>query len=278
MKTVHKIALAKIAYNLAHGVRRIVGKTDQCVVIRGGNRFALDLAEGIDFAVYLWRYEPSTMRALARLIRPGTSVFDIGANVGVHTVHMAHLVGPQGKVFAFEPTTFAFRKMQYNLALNPGLPERVVATNCFLGPANSESAPTAVYSSWPLKGGASLHPKHLGQPMPTNGVASLSVDEFLAERGNPPIALVKLDVDGYECDVLAGATLMMQRDRPIFVMEIAPYALEEHGKSLGDMFAYFTPLGYRFFDERVDQPLAIDKIFQFTRDGAGINVVARAAS
>jgi FkbM family methyltransferase len=277
MKTAHKIALAKIAYHLVHSARRVVGKTDRCIVARNGNHFELDLAEGVDFAVYLGVYEPSTTRALSRLVRQGTNVLDIGANIGVHTINMARLVGPQGRVFAFEPTTFAFRKMQRNVEINPGLPERVTATQCFLGPADSKAAPPAIYSSWPLTGGANLHGKHLGQPMATNGVACQSVDAFLAGRGDPPIALVKLDVDGYECDVLAGATTMMRRDRPIFVMELAPYVLEEHGKSLADLLGFFVPLGYRFFDEGETnaQPLELGQIARTIGDGAGINVIAR---
>jgi hypothetical protein len=127
-----------------------------------------------------------------------------------------------------------------------------------------------------LKGGADRHHKHLGQPMATDGVATKSIDEFLAERGTPPIALVKMDVDGYECDVLAGSTLMMRRDRPIFVMELAPYLLQEHGKSLDELIAYFEPLGYRFFNEAETLTLPFDKISQHISDGASINVVARA--
>jgi FkbM family methyltransferase len=278
MKTAHKIALAKIAYHLAHGARRIAGQTDRCSVRRGGNRYELDLAEGVDFAVYLGVYEPSTTRALSRLVRQGTNVLDIGANIGVHTVNMARLVGPQGRVFAFEPTTFAFRKMQRNVEINPDLKERVTATQCFLGPADSTTAPAAIYSSWPLTGGANLHGKHMGQPMATNGVASRSVDAFLAEYGNPQIALVKLDVDGYECDVLAGATGMMRRDRPVFVMELAPYVLAEHGKSLTDLLAYFAPLGYRFFEEGGTHTPSLDlnQLARTIGDGAGINVIARA--
>jgi FkbM family methyltransferase len=276
MKTAHKITLAKIAYTLVHGARRIVRKTDNCVVTRGGKRFALNLAEGIDFAIYLGMYETSTAKALPRLVKPGTNILDIGANIGVYTLRTAALVGPRGRVFAFEPTSFAFGKMQRNLDINPDLRERVIATQCFLGPPNAQSAPAAIYSSWPLKGGPDRHRKHLGQPMATDGVATQSVDEFLAERGNPPIALVKIDVDGYECDVLAGSTLMMRRNRPIFVMELAPYLLQEHGKSLGEFIAYFEPLGYRFFNESETLTVPFDKILQYTSDGASINVIARA--
>ncbi|MET3839588.1 FkbM family methyltransferase [Bradyrhizobium sp. OAE829] len=278
MKTKQKIALAKIAYRFVRGARAVVGQSDRCIVTRNGNCFELDLAEGIDFAIYLGRYEPSTSKALTRLVRPGTTVLDIGANVGAHTLHMARLIGPEGRVFAFEPTTFAFHKLQRNLSLNPGLPERVTAVQCFVGSANADSAPAKIYSSWPLTGGKDFHQKHLGQPMPTDGLPTRSLDGLLAENGDVRISLVKLDVDGYECEVLAGAEKMLSRDRPVFVMEIAPYVLEEHGKSLRELFSYFIPLGYRFYDERDTawRELGIDEITNSTRDGASINVIAKA--
>jgi len=246
-------------------------------VTRNGNRYELNLAEGIDLAVYLGMYEPSTARALGRLIRPGAQALDIGANVGVHTVHMARLVGPHGRVFAFEPTTFAFAKMKRNLQINPGLQQRVVATQCFLGRTDLAPAPMTVYAGWPLRGGTDLHPKHLGQPKPTDGISSRTLDAFLDEHGNPPIALVKLDVDGYECDVLAGSRRMHERDKPVFVMELAPYVLEEHGTSLDELLAYFTPLGYRFYDEhRANRSMSIEEILRATEDGSSVNVIARA--
>lgn len=277
MKTSHKIALAKLLYRAVHGARSLVGKSDVGVVTRNGNRYELNLAEGIDLAVYLGMYEPSTARALARLIRPGARVLDIGANVGVHTVHMARLVGPRGRVFAFEPTTFAFEKMKRNLQINPGLQQRVVATQCFLGRADFAPAPISVYAGWPLRGGTDLHPKHLGQPKSTDGIPSRTLDALLQEYGNPAIALVKLDVDGYECDVLAGSRRMRERDKPVFVMELAPYVLEEHGTSLDELLAYFTPLGYRFYEERcAGRSMSTEEILRATGDGSSVNVIARA--
>ena len=277
MRTADKIALAKVAYRFVSFARGVVGKTDRCTIVRGKNRLELDLSEGVDFAAYLGIYERSTKNALRRLVKAGTNVLDIGANVGIHTVHLARLVGANGQVFAFEPTLFAFAKLLRNLEINPDLRDRVIAERFFLGRTDSEPVPAAVYSSWPLAGSYGLHPRHLGKPMITDGAPCRTLDGYLAEQGNPHIAVVKLDVDGYEADVLAGATRMMQRDRPIFVMEIAPYVLEEHGTSVRDLMAYFSPLEYEFFDERNAKPLEIDKVAPALKEGASINVVARSA-
>ena len=68
------------------------------------------------------------------------------------------------------------------------------------------------------------------------------------------VQLVKLDVDGFECDVLRGATKLLSEARPVFVMELAPYVLEERGTSLEELLALFAPHGYRFLDQDPSKP------------------------
>lgn len=280
MKTAHKIALAKLAYSGVHAARAIIGKGDATITVRNGVKYALDLGEGIDFAIYIGRYETSTTNALKRLVRPGMTVLDIGANVGVHALLIGSLVGDSGKVLAVEPTAFAIGKLRQSLSLNPGFAGQVEAVQAFLGPEEAVSAPAAIYSSWPLRGGADLHEKHLGQPMATEGVTSISVDALLAAKNIPHVDLVKIDVDGFECQVLAGALKVMERDRPTFVMEVSPYVLEERGSSLDQFLGFFTRLGYSFFDERNfgsgAPQLSVDDIARLSRDGASINCVAMA--
>jgi tRNA G37 N-methylase Trm5 len=115
-----KISLAALAYRTIAAGRAIVGKNDYATVRRGGLTWALDLREGIDFSIFLLgAFERSTVRTLKKLARPESVVFDIGANIGAHTLGLARNVGPAGRVFAFEPADFAFEKLKRNLALNP---------------------------------------------------------------------------------------------------------------------------------------------------------------
>lgn len=246
------------------------------VTRRGGVNYELDLSEGIDLALYLFgAFEPSTRAALARYVKRGMTVLDIGANIGSHTLHLASLVGPDGSVFAFEPTAFAYAKLLRNLSLNPLLAKRVIAQQCFLTRDDFNGLPRNICSSWPLSGGADLHPKHLGAKKSTNGARAASLDSILAANGNPTVHVVKMDVDGVECEVLSGATRMMSTQKPLFIMECAPYALEEHGNSLQQMISFFVPLGYRFFHETTNKELPSFSLSRITRDGESINLVAR---
>src|SRR5689334_21718882 len=115
MKTTHKIAAARSIYHVIHAGRMLFGRTDHEIVRRGGVTYDLDLSQGIDFAIFLGNfYERETKSALRKLVSPGTLALDIGANIGAHTLHLAQLVGADGRVMAFEPTDFAFRKLRRN--------------------------------------------------------------------------------------------------------------------------------------------------------------------
>ena len=116
MKTTHKIALARFAYRTIGFARGLMGLGDHVQVTRDGLRYDLDLSQAIDFTIFLLgRFEASTVAALRRYVKPGATVLDIGANIGSHTLQLARLVGPSGRVLSFEPTDFAFGKLRKNL-------------------------------------------------------------------------------------------------------------------------------------------------------------------
>lgn len=277
MKTVYKIKIARALYRMVHIGRGLVGRTDREKVVREGIAYDLDLAQGIDFAIYLGGiFERDTARALAELVEPSSLVLDIGANIGAHTLRLAKFVGPGGKVLAFEPTDFAFTKLKRNIALNPGLAARIEAHNCFLADRDDAETPGAIYSSWPLLEEENLHALHFGQEMQVSARAR-TLDGILAERNAGRVKLVKLDVDGYECSVLRGAGRMLGEDKPIVVMELAPYVLEERGTSLAELLSFFAPHGYAFFHERTNKPLPFSdsELKAMIAPGESMNVIAR---
>jgi FkbM family methyltransferase len=227
----------------------------------------------------LGRFEPSTVAAFRRYVKPGATVLDIGANIGAQTLQLARLVGPQGRVLSFEPTAFAFAKLRRNLQLNPQIAGRVTALQYFLTGKDAKTLPGAVYSSWSLRPSPEAHDKHLGLAMATAGARSATLDAVLAEHSIEKVDLVKLDVDGFECDVLAGSSGMIRRSRPTFVMEILPYGLVEQGASLEQLLDFLIPFGYRLYNERTEALLPSDAtaLERMIGEGASWNVIARAA-
>lgn len=271
-----KIRLAAAASRGVRGLRRLAGGGDVAEVSRQGIRWRLDLAEGIDLALYLFgKFEPTTVAAYQRLIRPGDVVLDIGANIGAHTLWLARAVGDSGKVYAFEPTAYAYGKLAQNLSLNPALAARVVAEQIMLVETAHAPVSPEIYASWPLDGGANLHDAHLGRPESTAGARSATLDAYTAAWAR--VSLIKLDVDGYECQVLGGGRELLAKHKPAIIMELAPYVLEERGASLEALLGLLATAGYALFDLDGVTPITGNaaRLHVMIPRGASLNVIAR---
>jgi FkbM family methyltransferase len=277
LNTRSKIALAAAFSRIVRTARAALGRESKNIqVIRDGISWNLDLNEGIDFAIFLGIYERATTRAIRRWVRPDSVVLDIGANIGAHTLQLARRVGSRGKVIAFEPTFFAHAKLIKSLALNPSLVDIVKAEQLMLVASDSSKIEMAIYSSWPLGIEDHLHPKHLGALQPTNGAGAISLDTYLKRAGILRVDFIKLDVDGFECEVLDGARQCLKNSHPTILMEIAPYCLREHGVSLGQLVSILSDSGYRFM--RLDGkefPLDVPTLESRMVDGSSMNVIAR---
>ncbi len=275
--TATKIRTARALFWLATLIRRIVGNQGPLVVTRRGIRFELDLAEGIDLSIFLLgAFEPDTVRALARLAPVGGTVLDIGANIGFHTLHLARAVGPYGRVFAFEPTDYAYAKLVRNLELNPDLASRVTPIQAYLDTDGDQETQSTFYSSWRLDGVADQHPKHFGTLESANHAVQLQLDRFVAENGIGDVDLIKIDVDGFECRILAGASKLLDDYGPTFVSELCPYALAEHGGSATEMLNVFTSRGYQFYNEKTFRVLQLDDslLARLSARNSSMNMVA----
>jgi FkbM family methyltransferase len=276
LKTLHKIALASAASTLICATRKALGRDPVTYARRSGLQWRLDLREGIDLAIYLFgQFERSTFQRYRRHLRPGAVAVDIGANIGAHTLPLAMLVGPSGRVLAFEPTVYAHAKLCANIALNSDLSTRIAAEQMMLTATESESAPPSLPSSWPLVHAVSRDEVHGGVPKSTVGARAGSLDSYLATRGIERVDFIKLDVDGYECTVLDGSAKTLARDRPILAFELAPDTLAGSGQSALGLLSRLFDLGYMVTPEDKDEPLHNASAFVSSIPrGASLNMFA----
>jgi len=278
LTTAQKLLIAKIAYWVLMTSRRVVGLTHQTQTQRGGIQWSLDLREGIDISIYLLgNFEPRTQRLYRRLVKPGDTIFDVGANIGSHALPLSLLVGNQGRVFAFEPTEFAYRKLLANIELNPELKSRVVPRQIMLTAPSHNGIPPALFASWPLTGCDEVHEQHRGRSMATSGAGAKTLDEVVSQENIKKVTLIKLDVDGYESSVLSGAVETLKRDRPDILLELAPYLLKNCKEDLRRMVEIFRELDYAWLDVNRKHPLPLDEkqLWRLVPAGASRNVLAR---
>ena len=277
LSTAHKILLARMAYRLVMVFRHPFGLSSKINTRRGGINWTLDISEGIDLAIYLMGgFEVRTLRLYADLVREGDVVLDVGANIGAHTLPLARYVGATGKVFAFEPTKYAFEKLNANICKNPELKTSVVARQVMLVSSTSESLPSTVYSSWPLDEVADLHNEHLGQLMATDGAVTTTLDQAVIDAGIDRVDFIKLDVDGNECKVIQGGLKTLERFRPLIHMELAPYVYADNPEEFDEMMDLLWRTGYVFksINGRL-LPQNPEKIRALIPEKGGINIIAK---
>jgi FkbM family methyltransferase len=276
--TRQKFALARLAFLCLMLPRRLFGLSERAQVTRNGIRWDLDLSEAIDFSIYLTGYsERPTVEAYRRLIKPGDVILDIGANIGAHTLQFASLTGPRGKVLAFEPTEFAFRKLQSNIQLNPRLSQRILANQIMLVASPRDRVASRVYASWPLTRHGDQHEGHAGRPMPTTNSRASTLDAFLTLRDVPKVDFIKIDVDGNELDIFQGARGLFGRCRPLIVMELAPHHFDEKGCNFDELIGILASLNYAITDIETGRGYPYDtaEIRQRIPYGTVRNVIAR---
>ncbi len=151
-------------------------------------------------------WEPHVLTALAEKIAPGGTALDIGAHIGAITLPLARLVGSQGRVYAFEPQKRIFRELVYNLQLNRV--ENVVPLRFAVG---SESA---IIEMEPDR----LHDGQVRVGAGGDKAELRTVDSFSFSN----VSVIKIDVEGYEGEVLHGARKTIEAFHPVIVIEILP--------------------------------------------------------
>lgn len=217
---------------------------DLMVGVTGGRA----LVPSNDYVARAMLYIGDLDRKISRLIdasvRPGDVALDIGANLGLVSLRLADRVGPQGVVHAFEPSPRLAPYLAATLAANPALNitlhpvalgrERAVLPLAI--PAGNAGAATL------LRGAPDAAQRGGGE---TIDVPIHVLADYAAEIGLGRVDFVKIDVEGFEADVIAGAAPLFGRLQPKVIV------LEEHAPARpGDLppaLALLAGLGYDLY-------------------------------
>ena len=154
---------------------------------------------------YVW--ESHVVAAIEQHVAPGSVALDVGAYIGTHALLMGRMVGPAGRVYAFEPQRKVFRELHHNVQLN-GLDDIVVPLRYALGASNAivelDAPRRGIY-----EGGVAV------------GASGDRVEmRTLDSVGFANVSLVKVDVEGFEDAVLAGAAETIRANKPVILIEI----------------------------------------------------------
>lgn len=174
--------------------------------------------------------EPQLQEAFARAIRPGMVVYDVGANVGFHAVLACKLVGPSGRVFAFEPLPENFKTLQHNFQLNRF--DHAKAFDLALGDSDGHAElQLAEDPNW-----ASLRRDDDGQSYGSVRVEVRSLDSLIESDKLPDPDVMKIDIESGETLMLPGARETIARAKPLLFIDL-------HGTNR-EVADFLEPLGY----------------------------------
>ena len=203
------------------------------------------------YRFYKDRFEAGPIRLLRPWVRPGTFVIDVGANIGFFTRQFATWVGEGGKVIAVEPEALNYSRLQHAVA-EAGLTDVVETIQAAVAERSGE-------------GLLEVNPGHPGDhKLGTKGVpiTMTTIDELLATRGWPEVSLIKVDVQGAEARVLAGAS---------DAGEVPAGSLSRGGRSAveairlerGELLTSATSQGYTIHSrvgKGISNPLCVDQV------------------
>jgi FkbM family methyltransferase len=199
------------------------GYIDKCIISKG-------------------QFEPASTRAIARLVREGAVVLDVGANIGYYTVLLSRLVGKSGRVIAFEPTRHFGEVLKRNIEVNKlenvevvafGLSNRIHAQVIDIGPSS-----------------ATLHsPPGFDVVIDHESISLTTLNEYVQQRHLNTIDFIKIDIDGHEPLFFDGAWDAIQKYSPVIIFEVSHLHYLEAGVYAWDFYNLVRSKGFKFFNE-----------------------------
>ena len=265
MKTKYKIFMAKFISKI---ITFFISKN--VLVSRNKIKWNLNLDEGIDLSVFLFGTSENKIMNINKLFPKKDTplvIIDIGANIGSVSLLLAKNF-KYSKVFAIEPTNYAFDKLSTNLNLNDDLKKRIFLRQLFI---TDKKKPKKVWSSWNFKKSDEKHLKHLGTLKEIKQNSYIGLEEFVIKEHLTTVDFIKLDVDGYELDVLKSGEKFLTKIKPVIFTEIAPYLYPEFGYSCQELITYIEKLNYEFYDENLKKVSNIIKSMNNIKDGSSEN-------
>jgi len=210
-------------------------------------RLFVDLSDHvIGLNIVRGTYEQDEIAFVQRRLKPGDVVVDAGAHIGFFTMQMASLVGPGGRVYAFEPCDTNAELLERSIRENH-FEDRIVFQRAALGAASGAAVLTFAVETlntggaYLLRDGTAALAGNVARK-----VAVVALDEAHLAR---PVRFIKLDVEGAEPLVLEGAERILARDRPLILSELHPAQLQRaSGIGVDEYLALIRGMGYRAAD------------------------------
>lgn len=236
------------SHPLHHTPNAYLGDHVSLTRLQGRLKMFVD-TRGNDIAPHLLldgTWETNYTNLFERLIRPGDTVFDLGAHLGVYALLGALTAGPAGRVEAFEPNPRFAALLERSLAVN-GFAERARIHTMAVG-AQEGTAELMFSHAWGGGGHLSVNPGHAPSGSETCICRVVALDDLFPDP-DFRVDVVKMDVEGTEHRAVRGMWNLLARSPNARVMfEFAPGMLAAQGSSAAELVHLFSELGFHFWN------------------------------
>lgn len=212
---------------------------------RYGIRYELDISDYQNWLIYFYSDSDSSF-GLLNYINKGSVVFDVGGNIGQTALMMAKKTGSKGLVYSFEPFPDTYQKFQKNLSLNPIVANNISLQNIALGAAPNE---LNMYHDCDTNSGANRMVPSNNAQLNVVKVPVTTIDIFIRENKIDKIDFIKIDVEGFEMNVLQGANTTLSSLHPDLFIELDDDNLKAQGSSAVELCKYLQHHQYKIFEE-----------------------------
>ncbi|MDP9077370.1 MAG: FkbM family methyltransferase [Bacteroidota bacterium] len=239
---------------------KLPGKERLSRLLQPSDKFKKSITDGIvwlgseDIAIYTsadsyieytilsnGTYEDEINKLIRISLKTGGNALDIGGNIGLQSVRMSQCVGPTGKIFAFEPLNYLQQKFKRNMLLNK-------AANVTLFPyALSNKEGEADFSINPNSWNQGTFSLSNSSGTEVQHVTIKVADDLDEVKALESLDLIKIDVEGFEFQVLLGLAKTLKVHKPRIIFEYDSNYWLNNGQSIADCYSFLESLGYTLY-------------------------------
>lgn len=186
-------------------------------------------------------YEKENFSFLTAQAKPGSTVLDIGAHIGLFSVIASEVTGDKGKIFSFEPSPSTTEFLKKTIRINS---KEAVIEPVQKAMSNQEGKITFFVSDDKIDNSNSLVSYKDDRKLTGIEVDMTTIDNFVAANKITNVSFIKIDVEGAEYDALRGGTNTFTTQKPACILAIHPIPIKAKGDRVEDIYDYILKLNY----------------------------------
>ncbi len=209
-------------------------------------------------------YEPFVIDIAQKYLKQGDIVLDIGANIGYFTLTFAKIVGPTGKVYAFEPNSENMNILKKNVEVN-GYTNVIFIEKA----VSNKNGKLRLYLS---DDSSTRHSVHKNEYCGSSFIEidAVKLDDFF-DVGQK-VHFIKLDVEGAEFDALQGMSRLLGDNEKIsMITEFTPTFLQNVNVNPGIFIDFLQKEGFQIYHANNGDPFVLEKVDEYVKKGGKVN-------